>query len=579
MASAEEDQTQEAPAPREKSEIEKKLDEMFQATTDEVQYKNVSVSPTNHKQFVVSKVQKLNAKTIELIRKSDKAYVHPVEEMDHRPLIDKWRASFAQKDLIHTINQLHIRDLTMVKRDLERNVQIVRDSKSVLKDSNGFDIMEEKTGIKKEKLRKKVVDPDFIFEQEKLTYTEKKEKKLEEEKEMHEEHDKFMDELRGKKKELREDKRTRKQDKKKRIEERKQTRLQKKEKTKEEEEKKLEEKKKEIEEKVAKTQEERKKKIEEMNEETKKIVSSSPMFKRIQKNYSEKVLMPNLNKQKERLATIRSLHSPLDHDVLESYRKTQDEKVGGLTKELTKKRVEEYENHKKNYNYKEYESQFTNAIKEYDLQKNEEQKMKEDERLQMIQKKKSYGSMVKDNFKPKISKKKQLEMELIKEKLKNPGRKRYLNSARKSIPNDVVSTSDHPGVETETENKNKRKKIVWKDNPMRPKTPKKKEFQKINYLQELKETIRGKDDQGMLLDDDKLSLQKTWKKDIKEDLSQQEKYEIIKDRAKQLEEVALRKEKMLQVTNGGTMKDSDQVNDMIFESIRAKLSILEEINS
>jgi len=152
--------------------------------------------------------------------------------------------------------------------------------------------------------------------------------------------------------------------------------------------------------------------------------------------------------------------------------------------------------------------------------------------------------MVKDNFKPKISKKKQLEMELIKEKLKNPGRKRYLNSARKSIPNDVVSTGEN-GAETEPDAKSKWKKIVWKDNPMRPKTPKKKEFQKINYLQELKETIRGKDEMGNLLEDDKLSLQKTWKKDIKEDLSQQEKYEIIKDRAKQLEEVALRKEKML----------------------------------
>lgn len=36
---------------------------------------------------------------------------------------------------------------------------------------------------------------------------------------------------------------------------------------------------------------------------------------------------------------------------------------------------------------------------------------------------------------------------------------------------------------------------------------------------------------------------------------------------------------MLKVTHGGTIKDSDRVNDMIFESIRAKLSILEEINS
>lgn len=38
------------------------------------------------------------------------------------------------------------------------------------------------------------------------------------------------------------------------------------------------------------------------------------------------------------------------------------------------------------------------------------------------------------------------------------------------------------------------------------------------------------------------SLQHTWKKDLKGDLNQQEKYEIIKDRAKQLEEQALRKE-------------------------------------
>ena len=42
---------------------------------------------------------------------------------------------------------------------------------------------------------------------------------------------------------------------------------------------------------------------------------------------------------------------------------------------------------------------------------------------------------------------------------------------------------------------------------------------------------------------------------------------------------ALRKEQMLKVKHGGTIKDTDQVNDMIFESIKAKLSILEEINS
>lgn len=80
--------------------------------------------------------------------------------------------------------------------------------------------------------------------------------------------------------------------------------------------------------------------------------------------------------------------------------------------------------------------------------------------------------------------------------------------------------------------------------------------------------------------EEKRSLVNTWKKDVNQkNLNQQEKYELIKDKAKQLEENALRKEQMLKVTHGGTIKDSDQVNDLIFESIRAKLSILEEINS
>ena len=87
--------------------------------------------------------------------------------------------------------------------------------------------------------------------------------------------------------------------------------------------------------------------------------------------------------------------------------------------------------------------------------------MKEEEKVQMIQKRKSYGSMVKDNFKPTISKKKQLEMQLIKENLKNPGRKRYLGSARKSIKEETEA--DPAGTETEPESKKKRKKQKKKD--------------------------------------------------------------------------------------------------------------------
>lgn len=275
--------------------------------------------------------------------------------------------------------------------------------------------------------------------------------------------------------------------------------------------------------------------------------------------------MPTLKEKKELLASIREFR-PLNQEELDSRRRELDDKVSDLTKKRVKSRIEQIESHRQNYNYKEFESQFTNAIKEYDVQKREEMKQREESRLQNLQKAKSYGQMVKSNFKPEVSKKKQLEMKLLKEKLKH--------NASKPIRR--LSAAKDP--ETEPDKRSKKKKIVWKDNPMRPKTPPKKEVKVIDYLKEYQEKLHANDEENPD-NADKYTLQKTWKKDLKEDLNQQERYELIKDKAKMLEETALRKEKYLQVTNGGTMKDTDQVNDMIFESIRAKLSILEEINS
>lgn len=115
---------------------------------------------------------------------------------------------------------------------------------------------------------------------------------------------------------------------------------------------------------------------------------------------------------------------------------------------------------------------------------------------------------------------------------------------------------------------------------MRPKTPAKKEIVQVDYLKEWKDRHYDPNDPVQQAElSAKRSIVKTWKKDLTGDLNQQQKYEIIKDKAKQLEEIAMRKEQMIKVKHGGTIKDSDQVNDMIFESIRAKLSILEEINS
>lgn len=173
-------------------------------------------------------------------------------------------------------------------------------------------------------------------------------------------------------------------------------------------------------------------------------------------------------------------------------------------------------------------------------------------------------------------------MQLLKANLHNPIRKQLKPATTRALSTTRVShdLGEQLADGTNSESQTKRKKIVWKENTMKPKTPPKREIVQVDYLRQMKEQHYDPNDpESVKHFQEKRSLKNTWKKEITDDLNQQQKYEIIKDRAKQLEEAALRKEKMLKVTHGGTIKDSDQVNDMIFESIRAKLSILEEINS
>ncbi len=60
----------------------------------------------------------------------------------------------------------------MGKKDLERNIKIINENTMALKDSNGFDVIEQATGIKKEKLLAEVEKnkADFKFEEKKLSY-------------------------------------------------------------------------------------------------------------------------------------------------------------------------------------------------------------------------------------------------------------------------------------------------------------------------------------------------------------------------------------------------------------------------
>ena len=303
-----------------------------------------------------------------------------------------------------------------------------------------------------------------------------------------------------------------------------------------------------------------------MVENTKKI--EKPMYRSIQNDYDEKVLMPSLEQKKKALASIRDLHKPIRLDEINDFKQKIDEIVNEKKEKLQKERTEAYETHKKNYNYKEYETNFLEALKERELREKEEAERKENEKKEFTDKMKSYGDMVKEMHWPTVSKKKQLEMQLLKESLKHPIRKRLDASAlsnnsgynRRSAEN--ILGIAKPGFQTDNEDNGediRRRKIVWKENPMVPKPQPKKEVQVVDWLQERRKRREEDIQEGI---DNKVNPTKNWTKEIETNqLSQQEKYDYIKEKTKQLEEEARRKEEIITIAKSGTIEDRDKVND------------------
>lgn len=69
-----------------------------------------------------------------------------------------------------------------------------------------------------------------------------------------------------------------------------------------------------------------------------------------------------------------------------------------------------------------------------------------------------------------------------------------------------------------------------------------------------------------------------WSKQIEQVHDKKERMRFIKNKAQVIEDRAYSKEKVLkQKQNGGTINDTIEVNDMLVESIKAKLAILDDL--
>lgn len=169
-------------------------------------------------------------------------------------------------------------------------------------------------------------------------------------------------------------------------------------------------------------------------------------------------------------------------------------------------------------------------------------------------------------------------MQLLKENLANPVKRKTMKGGGTTRGSARYHEDDE-----EEEKPQPKKKINWKkENPLAP-VPRKVRTptDQPDWLQKRRIKRQEKDQDADKNGDSKpyQDAYDSWKKNLRGDMTNKEKYEMIKDKAKVLEENALMKEAVLKAQSGGSLKETDQVNDMIFESIKAKLSILEEINT
>ncbi|CAG9336058.1 unnamed protein product [Blepharisma stoltei] len=323
--------------------------------------------------------------------------------------------------------------------------------------------------------------------------------------------------------------------------------------------------------------EERKKDIETRKEigqkEYQKVVSNKPLFKQMEDKFNQQVLMPELEKKKAELAKKRMLFQPINpQEIYEHSKKINEirkEQEQRRQKELVQRSLEE----QVNFLSPNLQSHFTEAIMEEERRKREEaEKVKEDvinRKLKMMQ----YADLVKEMFQPSVDKSKQTELEERIEKIKTKPRKMVNKTSVKSWSG---RESGNENEETGSEGAISKPK-KWKRKPLDlpPGKPPKKEFIKIDYLAEMRKEKDGKDP----LPSRAVNL--NWEHELEdENLTPEEKANRIRHKAELMEKKARIQEfniGKMNIQNHQGIEATEQVNDMIIGSIKAKLALLQQV--
>lgn len=315
------------------------------------------------------------------------------------------------------------------------------------------------------------------------------------------------------------------------------------------------------------------------------LTNPLPLYKKIETNYKKQVLMPELEKKKEMLKSIRNLHKPLDFTSIQEHARAYSQRRAESIEKRRQDRDNQIKEQTRNYEFAKHKSMFLLNVLENEKEQKELEAIKSSELVDLYEKKKNYGRLVQQMHKPVISHRKRLEVKINKAKLKHVPRSSVMlntqaqankisvtstkNSDRHNSPAHSVGRSEYRSYFTE----NTRMKPLrrWKENEMAPKPKKKKEVVVTDYL--LERRIKN-EEQSQYGGDETIKKKPLEWKTLVEGMTIKDKTDFLLNKARLLEEKAHildEQNKLIEFDS----KLNEESDELLIEALKAKLQALD----
>jgi hypothetical protein len=320
----------------------------------------------------------------------------------------------------------------------------------------------------------------------------------------------------------------------------------------------------------AEARQEKSEQLRKAEQDYRKLMANRPLYQQIEENYSAGRIMPELERRKEELAKKRQGFRPMNREELDEHARHLEELRQELELRRAKEKSSKLLDDRVESSSRHLASKFTYSVIQQDNELKQAQAVEHQEKKRLAAKKKQYASIVKEMFTPTVDSLKQKEMVLIKERLKNPV-KSLPKRSTSSVPRENSMIDSIEGMSASPVISSRRK---FKKNPMIPEQRAKLEPKHIDYLGDRRKVRENYAYDGVSVKGGH------WNELEDESMDPEVKAQILKRKAQRAEKEVKRHELLLSSVHPADingLEAVDKVNDMLIGSIRAKLSMLDQI--